>query len=574
MASAVSETVRERPEAAQKGRRFPASEITLVASDNELLEVLVDEVRGEDGKVRWRFIKPGDIRHDSLKHSSTVVYVPSLLGRGSMLPQLDEAAVVFSACAECKIELCIVVASAAVYGANFRNPGLLPEEYPLPGRECRIPMQWLKLETLAQAHEGDIKSVAILRCCTLLSRTTPNAIAHLFFGSSAMTMPGHDPSIQLLSARDLARAVDCMLRADVRGIFNVSPDGVIPLRTALVHAGVTKVPVPRALRRCANLIRKGLAPNSLDYARYSWTISNEKVKALGFQPQNSSWQAVTEFCLPLRSGSVRDARLSPAFDDFGMDKAYIHFYGKTLFRFLSDWYWRIEVMGAEHIPRTGRGVLTGMHRGFMPWDGVMALHLIVKHTGRYPRFLIHPSLVKFPFLSNFMTKLGGMMACQENADYVLERNELLGVFPEGIQGAFVPYSKAYKLLHFHRDAFVKMALRHQAPIVPFVTVGSAEIFPILAKIKSRFWTQYSQWPAFPITPTFPLVPLPLPSKWHTRFLPPIHVEKEYPPSAASDAGIVRMISARVRDLMQNAVDDMLKSRHSIFSGSIFPERAK
>jgi 1-acyl-sn-glycerol-3-phosphate acyltransferase len=224
----------------------------------------------------------------------------------------------------------------------------------------------------------------------------------------------------------------------------------------------------------------------------------------------------------------------------------------------------------ENVPRQGRAVLAGIHRGFMPWDGVMALHLVVKHTGRHPRFLIHPGLVKFPFLANFMTKLGGIIACRQNAAHVLERNQLLGVFPEGIQGAFVRYSNAYRIHDFHRDAFVKIALRHQAPIIPFVTVGSAEIFPILAKLKSRLWTKYSEWPAFPITPTFPLIPIPLPSKWHTRFLTPMHIEKEYPPSAAADRVIVRRISREVKERMQTAIDEMLRQRRSIFFGSIFP----
>jgi len=201
----------------------------------------------------------------------------------------------------------------------------------------------------------------------------------------------------------------------------------------------------------------------------------------------------------------------------------------------------------------------------------MALHTMVKKSGRYPRFLTHPGLLKFPFLANFMTKLGGVIACQESADRVLESGELLGMFPEGIHGAFSLYREAYKLQAFGRDAFVKLALRHRAPIIPFVTVGSAEIYPIFGKIKSRLWTKYADWPFIPITPTFPLIPLPLPSKWHTQFLAPIEVD-QYPPGAADDRAVVRAISREVRTRMQKAVDDMLSRRRSIFFGSIFERR--
>src|SRR5205823_8984587 len=143
-------------------------------------------------------------------------------------------------------------------------------------------------------------------------------------------------------------------------------------------------------------------------------------------------------------------------------------------------------------------------------------------------------------------------------------------YPEGIHGAFTHYKDAYKLHAFGRDAFVKLALRHRAPIVPFVTLGSAEIFPILGKIKSRRWTRYTDWPCIPITPTFPLAPLPLPSKWHTQFLPPISTES-YSPDAAENRKVVSEISREVRKRMQEAIDDMLARRRSIFFGSIFDQ---
>ena len=169
-----------------------------------------------------------------------------------------------------------------------------------------------------------------------------------------------------------------------------------------------------------------------------------------------------------------------------------------------------------------------------------------------------------------MTKLGGVVACRDSAARILEKEGLLGIFPEGIEGAFTPYRDAYKLKEFGRHAFVKMALQHRAPIVPFVTVGSAEIFPILGKINSKRWSQYADWPCIPLTPTFPIIPLPLPSKWHTIFLPPIHVEDIYPPEAARDRSIVKAISADVQAQMQKAIDEMLARRRSIFWGSLFP----
>jgi 1-acyl-sn-glycerol-3-phosphate acyltransferase len=338
------------------------------------------------------------------------------------------------------------------------------------------------------------------------------------------------------------------------------------------------------------------AGGRLDYLRHGSTVSGAKIeRELGFTPRASSAAAVAaELARNGRGGAARTPGAAgtagasggggapapggeaqfPEFDAYGLDKSYIAAYGRTLFRFLHDFYWRIEYEGLEHVPRQGRAVLTGVHRGFMPWDGVMALHLVARELGRYPRFLIHPCLVKMPFLANYMTKLGGILACQENADWVLGQDELLGMFPEGIHGAFTMYRDAYRLGKFGRDEYVKMALRQGAPIVPFVTVGSAEIYPILGRIDSKLVRRVAEWPFLPLAPNFPLPGLPLPSKWHTRFLEPLPVGELHPPEAAEDPEVVRAISREVRSRMEAAIQDMLARRKSIFRGSILRVKAE
>src|SRR5260370_5749547 len=111
---------------------------------------------------------------------------------------------------------------------------------------------------------------------------------------------------------------------------------------------------------------------------------------------------------------------------------------------------------------------------------------------------------------------------------------------------------------------MKIALRQRAPIIPSVTVGSAEICPVLGEIRSKWWSKYTDWPSLPITPTFPVIPLPLPSKWHMRFLPAIHVEQEHPPSAAANPAIVHAISRTVKDRMHEAIDEMVLRLSSVF----------
>src|SRR5260370_9405004 len=202
----------------------------------------------------------------------------------------------------------------------------------------------------------------------------------------------------------------------------------------------------------------------------------------------------------------------------------------------------------------------------MPWDAVMTLELVGQKRGRFPCYLTNLGFFKFLFISNCVNKVGGVVAWQEGAERVLARGELLGVFPEGVQGAFTPYRQAYQLRSFGRDAFVKIALRHRVPIIPYVVVGSAEIYPIFAQIKWRRWIRYSEWPCLPIS-TFPFLPLPLPTKWHIQFLPAIHLDRLCGADAAQNASVatVKEISHEVRRQMQAAVDTIVGRRRSWFS---------
>jgi 1-acyl-sn-glycerol-3-phosphate acyltransferase/nucleoside-diphosphate-sugar epimerase len=514
-----------------------------------------------------------------------VVYAPPQRARNLMIPDLQQAELVFQECVRANIKKLVLLSSAMIYGSTPHNQGFIREVQPVLGSGAKqLARGWHDLEALAFSYFGDAATtpaeLTILRPAAVLVPHSKEYFSKLFQKRIAITLPGHDPTMQLLSPKDLATAVRRVIEKSRGGVYNIAPRGVTTLRAALRLAGVRRVPVSRLLQRAARptLERAGLAHaiEHLDYIRYSWTICDKKIRReLSFVPQRSSMEALAEACLQNpRTALTVDKKMTQArqFDDFGMDTHYIAAYGRTLFKFLHDYYWRVEIMGLEHVPRRGRAVLVGLHRGFMPWDGVMVLHLLVQKLSRYPRFLIHPGLIKFPFLFNYMTKLGGIIACQENAAYVLEQGEMLGLFPEGIRGAFALYRDAYKLSKFGRDEYVKIALRHRAPIVPFVTVGSAEIFPIFKAVDWAWWKRHTEWPSFPITPTFPfLPPVPLPAKWHTQFLDPIHIEERYPPEAADEPETVRAISLEVRSRMAAAIGEMLNQRKSIFYGSIFKD---
>ena len=515
---------------------------------------------------------------DRLQGSPLVVYAAGVRSGRSGSPDLADAGTVLGAAAAAGCRL-VVLSSTEVYEPDHHHPGFVSEERVRAEPEAEAAAAasrsgrsggagsaaWLALEELAARIAGEAGvALTVLRAAPAPVPGGRDPWSRLLGAAVAPTAAGFDPSIQLLAPEDLARAVALAAAAETTGTFNVVPDGTVPVHRAIRLAGGHRVAVSFGGRR---------------RLRYPWTAGGAKARAeLEFAAEVSSTEVAARFGGEEDGDAARG--VDPGWewgreglDPFGMDRGYVERWGRRLFRFLHDRYWRIEVRGLEHLPRSGpgsgRGVLTGVHRGFMPFDGVMALHLLAREAGRYPRFLLHPTLTKFPFLASFMTRLGGVLACQENADWVLERDGLLGIFPEGIRGAFTPYRRAYRLGKFGRDEYVRMALRNRAPILPFVTVGSAEIFPVLARLDWGWWKRLTEWPCFPIAPPFPLLPVPLPSKWHTRFLEPLHVEELHGPEAADDPRVVRSLSRMVRARMEAAIAEMLARRRSVFFGSVF-----
>lgn len=494
-----------------------------------------------------------------LDSETACVYIPSFADHEGMLPDLAEAASVLQQVAATRPpKNLVLLSSALIYGAGPRRQNLVSEEYAGVGfGKHRVSSAWKALEALAQQELGSVVPLTILRPVTVVP--SPVLASRRLQRKTSLTLPGHNPTLQLLSLDDLAEAVRCAVDEKKPGVFNVAPDGVVPQDQARRAAGIYGIPLPHTLQRLAR------SAETLDYLRYPTLVSNRKIKEqLGFRSRSSSLRTMRDSRNRYPEPSVQE----PVFDVFGMDRSYIEFYRRTLFKFLCDFYWRIESRGLQHVPVAGAAVLTGTHRGFMPLDGVMALHLVLQKTGRIPRFLTHPALFKFPFISDFITRLGGVVACQESADRILHNGDLLGVYPEGVQGAFTRYRDAYKLRSFGRHDYVRIALRHRLPIVPFVTVGSAEIYPVFAQIKWLRWMRYSGWPCLPLS-TFPFLPLPLPTKWHVRFLPPVHVAQQYPPEAEHDSSAVKEISRAVQAQMQRVMDDIVSRRRSWFWGSVF-----
>jgi len=254
-------------------------------------------------------------------------------------------------------------------------------------------------------------------------------------------------------------------------------------------------------------------------------------------------------------------------DEWGFDEEFAEAV-YPFFEFLYDYWWRIEATGVENVPAHGRALVVSNHSGSLfPFDATMLVGSIMKEhpLPRWPRPMVLNWAFELPFLSFFMRKVGGVPASPFNAIRLLEQDEIVMVFPEGVKGTGKPFSERYRLQRFGRGGFVEVALRTGSPIVPVAVVGAEEIYPKIAD--SQLLAKLLGAPFVPITPTLPwLGPLgliPLPSRWRIEFCEPIDVS-EYPPEAADDRALLFEISERVRDTIQEQLYEALVRRGSAF----------
>jgi 1-acyl-sn-glycerol-3-phosphate acyltransferase len=253
-------------------------------------------------------------------------------------------------------------------------------------------------------------------------------------------------------------------------------------------------------------------------------------------------------------------------DEWGFDEDFADLV-EPFFGFLYDRWWRVRVEGAHRVPAHGRALLASNHAGILPWDATMiSVALLREHPlPRHPRFLVLNWAFDLPWISAFIRRVGGVVASPYNALRLLEQDQLVAVFPEGVKGTGKPFGERYRLQRFGRGGFVEIALRASAPIVPVAVVGSEEIYPKLADVPAL--ARVIGAPFFPVTPTFPwLGPLgvvPLPSKWRIEFCDPIDTA-HYGPDAANDRGLVLELTEQVRDTVQQAVYANLVRRGSSF----------
>jgi 1-acyl-sn-glycerol-3-phosphate acyltransferase len=236
---------------------------------------------------------------------------------------------------------------------------------------------------------------------------------------------------------------------------------------------------------------------------------------------------------------------------------------------LSSLWFRGEVRGLGNIPDDGPVLLVGNHSGgnLTPDTSVFTLAFSA-YFGVERRFyqLAHNLVLSMPFLG-FLRKYGTVAASPANAERALRSGAALLVYPGGDHEVHRPSWQRHRVDFAGRRGFVRLALEHDVPIVPVVSIGGQETALFLSRgetlARLLALDRLLRLKVLPISIAPPwgvnvgdfLGHIPLPAKITVETLPPIHLREEFGPEPDVDEAYEHIVR-----MMQETLDALAAER--------------
>ncbi len=199
-------------------------------------------------------------------------------------------------CVRHAVKKVVILSSANVYGPRPDNSNFLPEETPLMAAERFSEIRDLiELDMYAQSFmwkRPDIETV-ILRPVNIVGPTVRNAPSNYLRLARPVTVLGFDPMVQLIHEEDVCRALALALKPGLRGVFNVTGPGEVPLSSVLRELERRPVAVPHLLvrpllRRAYEARLTGFPPQEVDHIQYLCVVDGSRfAREAGWVPARS-----------------------------------------------------------------------------------------------------------------------------------------------------------------------------------------------------------------------------------------------------------------------------------------------
>ena len=134
----------------------------------------------------------------------------------------------------------------------------------------------------------------ILRPVNIVGPTVRNAPSNYLRLARPITVLGFDPMVQLIHEEDVCRALALALRPGLRGVFNVTGPGEVPLSAVLrelgrrAHARCPHPLVRPLVRRAFEARLSGFPPEEVDHIQYLCVVDGSRfAREAGWTPARS-----------------------------------------------------------------------------------------------------------------------------------------------------------------------------------------------------------------------------------------------------------------------------------------------
>jgi 1-acyl-sn-glycerol-3-phosphate acyltransferase len=236
---------------------------------------------------------------------------------------------------------------------------------------------------------------------------------------------------------------------------------------------------------------------------------------------------------------------------------------------LASFWFRGEVRGLGNIPEDGPVLLVGNHSGGnLSPDTLVFTLAFSTYFGVERRFyqLAHNLVLSMPGLG-FLRKYGTVAASPENAERALSSGAAVLVYPGGDHEVHRPTWEGNTVNFDGRRGFVRLALEHDVPVVPVVSIGGQETALFLSRgegvAKFLMLDRLLRLKVLPISIAAPwglnvgdmLGHIPLPAKITVEVLPAIHLREQFGPEPDVDE-----VYDHVTATMQETLDALASER--------------
>jgi 1-acyl-sn-glycerol-3-phosphate acyltransferase len=269
-----------------------------------------------------------------------------------------------------------------------------------------------------------------------------------------------------------------------------------------------------------------------------------------------------------RGVAAQAERRIPRADLDDRDPDYIREQLPLMWLAASIWY-RGEVRGLGNIPDSGAVLLVGNHSGGnLTPDTIVFTLAFNTYFGVERAFyqLAHNLVLSMPGLGR-LRKFGTVAASPKNAAKALKSGAALLVYPGGDYEVHRPSWERNKVDFDRRTGFIRLALEHDVPLVPVVSIGGQETALFLSRgerlAKLLALDRMFRLKVLPISIALPwglnvgdmLGHIPLPAKITIETLPAIDLREEFGPNPDLDE-----VYDHIVRVMQETLDALAAER--------------